>query len=173
MLLPRHARSALSGLSTGDIVSGKVSILKDQGVFVDNGQFKVWIPLSELAWSWISHPSEAVSLGQVVKAEIMRIELPEDWLNNKGMRRARAVGSVRAVIPQPESPMVQVAYSSLPFKVSAVAKTPRDCDPVVLYLLEELAASKLPDDIQETTGLPRKVLDSVHKVLVSEGLVSN
>jgi len=166
-----RARSALSHLSPGDCISGKVSDLKDRGAILNAGEFEVWVPITELAWSWIGHPSEAVSLGQTVTVEVLRIELPDGWLNDKRQRRAKAVGSIRAAIPQPESPIIPMAFSGLPFKVSAVARTPRTCDPVVLYLLEELVAARTPEDVQATTGLPRSTLDGVHQVLGAEGLV--
>ncbi|MFZ5787428.1 MAG: S1 RNA-binding domain-containing protein [Acidobacteriota bacterium] len=168
-----RSRAALSRLSPGDRIDGQVSDLKDRGAILDAGEFEVWVPITELAWSWIDHPSEAVSLGQAVTVEILRVELPDGWLNDKRQRRAKAVGSIRAAIPQPESPIIPVAFSGLPFKVSAVARTPRACDPVVLYLLEELVGARSPEDVQATTGLPRQTLDGVHQVLAAEGLVKD
>ena len=55
----------------------------------------------------------------------------------------------------------------------AAPKTPRSCDQVVLYVLEDLVAGRSRDDIQLTTGLPRSTLDQVHRVLVDEGLVES
>ena len=103
-----------------------------------------------------------------MRPEIIRVELPEGWLTNK--RKRRVIGSRRECLPQPESPRIPVAFSSLPFKVWVVTKTPQSCDPVVLYVLEELVAGRSRDDIQSTTGLPSLTLDQVHKVLVEEGL---
>lgn len=168
-----RARAALSRLAPGERVDGRVSELRAHGILLDAGEYPVWVPITELAWSWLLHPSDAVSLGQTITIEILRVELPEGWLNDKRQRRARAVGSLRAMIPQPESPVILVAFSGLPFKMSAVAKTPHACDPVVLYLLEELVGSRSREDIQATTGLPRQTLDGVHQVLVSQGLVKN
>ena len=96
------------------------------------------------------------------------MELPEGWLTDK--RKRRVIGSRRECLPQPESPRIPVAFSSLPFKMWAVTKTPQSCDPVVLYVLEELVAGRSRDDIQSITGLPSLTLDQVHKVLVEEGL---
>jgi small subunit ribosomal protein S1 len=168
-----RTRAALSRLSPGDRVSGRVSYLEDRGAVLDAGDFEVWVPITELAWSWIGHPSQAVSLGQAATVDVLRIELPDNWLNDKTQRRAKAVGSIRATIPQPESPMIPVAFSGLPFQVSAVARRPRTCDPVVLYVLEELVAARSPEDIQATTGLPRSTLDGVRKALATEGLVKD
>ena len=134
--------TALSGLNEGDRVKGKLVNFKDNGAILDSGSFQVWLPISELDWGWIDHPSEIVALGDEAEVEIIRVELPEGWLTNKWKRRAQAIGSLRACTPQPESPKISVAFSSLPFKVWGIAKTPRNCDPVVLYVLEALAAGR-------------------------------
>ena len=165
------ARIALSNLSEGDQLKGKIVGFKDNGAILDSGSFQVWLPISELDWRWIDHPSEVVALGDEVEVKIIRVELPEGWLTDKRQRRAGAIGSLRACLPQPESPKTPIAFSSLPFKVWAIAKTPRSCDPVVLYILEDLVAGRSRDDIQSTTGLPSSTLDQVHGVLVEEGLV--
>lgn len=164
-------RTALSGISEGDRVNGRITDLKDRGAILDAGSFDVWIPISELAWGWVDHPSESVSLGDDVTLEIIRVEFPDGWLSDKRKRRARAVGSLRACLPQPESPIIPIVFSGLPFKVWAITKTPRNCDPIVLYVLEDLVAGRSPEDIQVTTGLPRSTLDCVHEVLTGEGLV--
>ena len=165
------ARIALSSLNEGDQLKGKIVDFKDKGAIMDSGSFQVWLPISELSWEWIDHPSEVVALGDEVEVKIIRVELPEGWLNDKRERRAQAIGSLRACLSQPESPQISVAFNSLPFKVWAVPKTPRSCDPVVLYVLEDLVAGRSRDEIQTTTGLPHSTLDQVHGVLVEEDLV--
>ncbi|MYA24339.1 MAG: S1 RNA-binding domain-containing protein, partial [Gemmatimonadetes bacterium] len=132
------ARTALSSLNEGDRLKGKIVDFKDRGVILDSGAFRVWLPIAELDWGWIDHPSEVVALGDEVEAKITRVRLPEGWLTDRRQRRAGAIGSLRACLPQPESPKIPIAFSSLPFKVWAIAKTPRSCDPVVLYILEDL-----------------------------------
>ncbi len=166
-------RAALARVNEGDHIRGKIINLKDRGVVLDEGSFEAWIPIAEIAWRWIDHPSEAVSLGDEVEAEIIRIELPDEWLTDKRNRRAQAVASLRACLPQPVSPMIPIAFSSLPFKVWAIAKTPRSCDPVVLYVLEDLVAGRAKDEIVATTGLPNATLDKVHEVLLGEKLVKD
>ena len=103
---------------------------------------------------------------------LVRVELPDGWLDEKHKRRARAVGSIRACLPEPESPMVSMAFSSLPFKVWAVTRKPKNCDPVVLYVLEELVAGRWTDDIRVNTGLPSRTLDGVREILDEAGLVN-
>lgn len=165
------ARIALSSLNEGDRIKGKIVAFKDRGAILYSSSFQVWLPITELHWVWIDHPSEVVALGDEIEVKVIRMELPEGWLTDKRKRRAEAVGSLRACLPQPESPQISIAFSSLPFKVWAIAKTPRSCDPVVLYVLEDLVAGRSREDIRATTGLPSSTLDQVHGVLVEEGLV--
>lgn len=166
-------RKTLAKVSVGDHIHGKIIDLRDFGVVLDEGSFEAWIPIAEIVWRWINHPSEAVSLGEEVEAEIIQVDLPDGWLTEKRKRRARAVASLRACLPQPVSPQIPIAFSSLPFKVWVIAKTPRSCDPVVLYVLEDLVAGRSKDEITATTGLPNSTLDRVHKILFGEELVKN
>ena len=161
--------AALLGINKGDRVKGKIGELQDRGAVLYSDSFQVWLPVDELDWGRVDHPSEVVALGDEVEAEIILVGLPEGWLTDK--RKRRVIGSRRECLPQPKSPQIPVAFSSLPFKVWAVPKTPRSCDPVVLYVLENLVAGRSQDEIQSTTGLPHSTLDQVHGVLVEEGLV--
>ena len=77
------ARTALSSLNEGDRLKGKIVDFKDRGVILDSGAFRVWLPIAELDWGWIDHPSEVVALGDEVEVEIIRVELPEGWLTDK------------------------------------------------------------------------------------------
>ena len=64
----------------GSIIEGKVRNLTDYGVFVDLGfGVDALIHLSDISWNRISHPSEIVSIGEVVKAKIIKL----DRENNK------------------------------------------------------------------------------------------
>jgi small subunit ribosomal protein S1 len=168
-----RARKVLSGWSEGDIVSGTVSDIKPKGVVVESLGVRVWIPISELAWSWLEHPSSAVHLGETVKAKLLRINEPAGWLKDSRARKAGAVASVRACMDRPESPEVELPMSCLPFKVSAVARKPRSCDPVVAYALEELALGNSQADLQTNTGLPERTLSKILETLEADELARN
>lgn len=167
------ARKALEKLEEGDLITGRVVELKDRGVLVDVMDFQAWIPISELAWHWVEHPSEEISIGEEIEAEITRIEMPDGWLTDKRKRRARAIASIRACIPEPESPSVPVAFSGMPFKVWAVAKTPRSCDAVSRFVLEEIVAGKDRNAIATTTGLDITTLNNIHDLLADNSLAEN
>lgn len=166
-------RQALGGVREGALVTGCVVDLKTTGAEIDAGGFRAWVPLSELAWRWIEHPADVVFLGEKIQVQIIRIETPDGWLSNKRQRKARAIASLRACIPQPVSPTIAVAFSGLPFKVWAVAKKPRSFDAVTSFVLEELAEGKNREAIASTTGLDRATLEDIHTYLVEEKLASD
>ncbi|WP_432152357.1 S1 RNA-binding domain-containing protein [Streptomyces sp. bgisy029] len=66
----------LRTLRPGRIVSGTVTRIADFGVtFVDIGGFEAMINIPELSWRSFNHPSDVVSVGEKVDAEILGVEL--------------------------------------------------------------------------------------------------
>ncbi len=63
----------LAAASVGDKVTGEVKRLTDFGAFVDIGGVDALLHVSDMAWRRIDHPSEMLSVGQVVSAEIEKI----------------------------------------------------------------------------------------------------
>lgn len=76
-LLDRESRAAreelLSTLKVGTIVQGRVSGIRDFGVFVDLGGIEGLIPSRELSHDRV-RPEDVVQLGNVVEAEVRSIE---------------------------------------------------------------------------------------------------
>ncbi len=66
-------------LNLGDIVTGFVKSLHDFGAFIDIGGVEGLIPLSELSFNRVNHPSEVLSPGQEVRAQVLGI----DWKDDK------------------------------------------------------------------------------------------
>ena len=164
-----RARQKLSGIERDQEIYGIVDEINEKGVVLKCDGFNAWIPFSEMAREWIKHPSEVVRMGEVVKVKVLRVELPDGWLSNKKMRRACAVVSRRACLPKPQSPIVKIPFSCLAFKVCAVPKKPRNCDPVVLHVLEELVRGCGEDEILKSTRLPARTLDEILDLLEDEG----
>ncbi|MFF0504884.1 S1 RNA-binding domain-containing protein [Streptomyces fimicarius] len=69
----------LRTLRPGQIVSGTVTHIASFGVtFVDIGGFEAMINIPELSWRRFEHPSDVVSVGEVIEAEVLGVEfLPE------------------------------------------------------------------------------------------------
>jgi len=72
----RHKRKAdlLESLQEGQIVEGLVKRLTDFGAFVDLGGTDGLLPISEIAWTYIKHPSEVIRRNQRLRLLVLRVE---------------------------------------------------------------------------------------------------
>ena len=64
----------LSELRVGDIVPGRVTGIRDFGVFVDIGGADGLIHVSELAWHRVPHPADVVSIGDEVNVYVLELD---------------------------------------------------------------------------------------------------
>jgi small subunit ribosomal protein S1 len=71
----REVRQQIIGsLERGAVVEGAISNIVDFGAFVDLDGIDGLIHISELSWSHVNHPSEVVSIGDVVKVKVLDID---------------------------------------------------------------------------------------------------
>jgi small subunit ribosomal protein S1 len=64
-------------LNSGDVVSGRVSGLRNFGAFVDLGGADGLIHISELAWHRVNHPREVVKVGDEIDVYILNLDKEE------------------------------------------------------------------------------------------------
>jgi len=64
----------LDGLQPGEIRSGVVSSVVNFGAFVDLGGMDGLVHVSELSWQHVSHPGEAVSVGDKVTVKVLEVD---------------------------------------------------------------------------------------------------
>ena len=64
----------LAALEEGEIREGTVRRLTDFGAFVDIGGVDALLPISEMSWTYIKHPSEIVRRGQRLKVAVLRVD---------------------------------------------------------------------------------------------------
>ncbi|MDQ6954526.1 MAG: 30S ribosomal protein S1 [Mariprofundaceae bacterium] len=57
----------------GDKITGEVKRLADFGAFVDLGGIDALLHVSDMAWRRINHPSEMLSIGQSITAEVVKL----------------------------------------------------------------------------------------------------
>jgi small subunit ribosomal protein S1 len=70
-----HRREELfKTLNVGDIITGEVRSLRPFGAFVDIGGSDGLLHVSEIGWSNINHPREALEVGQTVDVQVIRID---------------------------------------------------------------------------------------------------
>lgn len=86
----RQARkeALIAELKVGDIRKGVVVSLESFGAFVDIGGGEGLVHLSELAWGHITHPRQAVNIGDEVEVEVISIK-PE--AKRIGLSRRRVI----------------------------------------------------------------------------------
>jgi small subunit ribosomal protein S1 len=73
-------------LAEEQVRDGIVRSLQDYGAFVDLGGVDGLIPLREMAWARISHPSEILKVGDTVKVKVLKID-PETRKIALGLRQ--------------------------------------------------------------------------------------
>ena len=62
----------IKNLSEGQIVDGVVKNITDYGAFIDLGGVDGLLHVTDISWKRINHPSEALSVGQSIKAQIIK-----------------------------------------------------------------------------------------------------
>ncbi|MBW7835354.1 MAG: 30S ribosomal protein S1 [Sphingomonadales bacterium] len=79
----------ISTLKEGQVVDGVVKNITDYGAFVDLGGIDGLLHVTDISWRRISHPSEALAIGQQVKVQIVRLN-PETQRISLGMKQLEA-----------------------------------------------------------------------------------
>lgn len=79
----------IKNLSEGQILDGVVKNITDYGAFIDLGGVDGLLHVTDIAWKRINHPSEALTIGQPVKVQIIRFN-PETQRISLGMKQLEA-----------------------------------------------------------------------------------
>ena len=64
----------LSELHEDQVVKGEVVRIADFGAFVDINGIDGLLPISEISWQIIKHPSDVISLGETLEVKIIKID---------------------------------------------------------------------------------------------------
>lgn len=67
-------KNVFSQIETGQVVSGEVVRITDFGAFVDIGGVDGLLPLSQLSWKWIDHPTDIIHVGDKINVEVIAID---------------------------------------------------------------------------------------------------
>lgn len=73
--------STLSALSEGLLVQGEVVKITNFGAFVDINGIDGLLPLSEISWRRLRHPSDELSLGQRVEVRVLTIDRQQERIS--------------------------------------------------------------------------------------------
>lgn len=86
-------------LKTGQVVKGTITRIEKYGAFADIGVgYDGMIHVKEMAHGYVTQPSDVVSIGQEIEAEVLKVN----------RRRGQIDLSMRAVMPEPEPEVVVV-----------------------------------------------------------------
>lgn len=93
MLAEREYRDSrreelFSTLKVGDIIEGEVRNLRPFGAFVDIGGADGLLHVSEISWSPITHPREAINVGDKIQVQVIRLDPKEQRI---ALSRKRAL----------------------------------------------------------------------------------
>jgi small subunit ribosomal protein S1 len=64
----------VANLSEGSVITGRIVRLVDFGAFVDVGGIDGLLPISEISWKRIAHPSEVLKSGDQVTVRVFKID---------------------------------------------------------------------------------------------------
>eukprot|EP00752_Nemacystus_decipiens_P000002 g2.t1 len=79
----------IENLKEGQVLEGVVKNITDYGAFVDLGGVDGLLHVTDVSWRRINHPSEALSIGQTVKVQVIRFN-PETQRISLGMKQLEA-----------------------------------------------------------------------------------
>lgn len=67
-------KNVFSQLEVGQVVKGEVVRITDFGAFIDIGGIDGLLPLSQLSWRWIDHPTDILSVGSKIDVEVILVD---------------------------------------------------------------------------------------------------
>lgn len=67
-------KNVFAQIEPGQIVKGDVVRITDFGAFVDLGGIDGLLPLSQLSWRWIDHPTDILSVGDKIDVEVILVD---------------------------------------------------------------------------------------------------
>ena len=67
-------KNVFAQVEVGQIVKGEVVRITDFGAFVNVGGVDCLLPLSQISWKWVEHPTDLLKVGQDINVEIIDID---------------------------------------------------------------------------------------------------
>ncbi|HEY9868718.1 MAG TPA: 30S ribosomal protein S1 [Candidatus Obscuribacterales bacterium] len=64
----------LGTLEAGQVVTGEVVRIADFGAFIDLGGLDGLLPISEISWERVSHPSDLLKVGQMITTKVLKVD---------------------------------------------------------------------------------------------------
>ena len=163
-------KSVFSQIEVGQIVKGEVVRITDFGAFVNIGGVDCLLPLSQISWKWVEHPTDLLTVGQEINVEIIdidnekqRISLslkntePDPWIKAEDelkegdvkegvITRIKAFGAFVEVLPGVEALLPQSALTEFQNSKDTIFKVGDKIDTKIIRFN--------PKDKRISLGLP-------------------
>jgi len=138
--------NVFSQIEVGQVLKGDVVRITDFGAFVDIGGVDGLLPLSQISWKWIDHPSDLLKVGEKIEVEVISIdhekrrislslksleedpwigaekEIKEGELREGVITRIKAFGAFVEVYPGVEALMPQAELSAYESEHNVITK---------------------------------------------------
>lgn len=69
-----NKKDLFENVEPGQILEGEVVRITDFGAFVDVGGVDALLPLSQISWKWVDHPSDILKVGDIIKVEVIVVD---------------------------------------------------------------------------------------------------
>ena len=163
-------KNVFEQIEVGQVVKGEVVRITDFGAFVNVGGFDCLLPLSQISWKWVEHPTDLLKVGQEINVEIIdvdynkqRISLslkntePDPWLRAEEelkegdvkegiITRIKQFGAFVEVLPGVEALLPQSALSEYQNKNGVILNAGDKINTLIVKLN--------PKDKRISLGLP-------------------
>lgn len=154
--MAEQRKELFADLAVSSIVEGEVVRLTDFGAFIDLGGVDGLLPLSQMSWRWVEHPSDILSIGEKVKVEVIGIDYDKQ----------RVSLSIKSQFPDPWIEVIKVL--SLNQKVEGTVTRIKHFGAFVEVYpgVEALLPSRDITDYQNQNGTQINVGDRIETYIV-------
>lgn len=67
-------KTVFSQIEVGQVLKGDVVRIADFGAFIDIGGVDGLLPLSQISWRWVDHPSDVLKVGDKIDVEVIGVD---------------------------------------------------------------------------------------------------
>lgn len=78
-------------IEVGQVIKGRVVRVTDFGAFVDIGGFDCLLPLSQISWKWVEHPTDLLKIGEEIEVGVFDVDAAKQ----------RITLSLKSITPDP------------------------------------------------------------------------
>lgn len=89
-----------SQIEVGQVIKGRVVRVTDFGAFIDIGGFDCLLPLSQISWKWVEHPTDLLKIGEEIEVGVFDVDAGKQ----------RITLSLKSITPDPWEAAAEVVH---------------------------------------------------------------